>query len=226
MVKNASALFRAAEFSRGAPSLAALPPDEGLEVAFAGRSNAGKSSALNALTGRKALARTSRTPGRTQHINFFDLHTADPSRRLVDLPGYGYAKITQAVRRQWEQTMHRYLETRRSLRGLVLVSDIRHALTEGDQRMLAWCAAADMPVLVLLTKADKLSRGQVATACLKIERLVQGRWPGATVQPFSSPRREGVDRAQAQIASWLEYEASDGQKKAPGKGRITGAKTS
>jgi GTP-binding protein len=223
LVKNLSVLFRSAEFTRGAPSLAALPPDEGLEVAFAGRSNAGKSSALNALTERKALARTSRTPGRTQHINFFDLHTADPERRLVDLPGYGYAKITQSVRRQWEKTMHRYLETRGSLRGLVLVSDIRHALTEGDQLMLDWCAAADMPVHVLLTKADKLSRGQAAAARLKVERELGERWPGATAQAFSAPKRAGVEAARERIAAWLEYDISNGQKKTPDKGRITGA---
>jgi GTP-binding protein len=218
LVKKPSSVLRNAEFVRGAPSLAALPADDGLEVAFAGRSNAGKSSALNALTGRKALARTSRTPGRTQHINFFDLGTPDLARRLVDLPGYGYAKVTLAIRQQWEHTVHRYLETRRSLRGLVLVSDIRHALTEGDQRMLDWCAAAGMPVHVLLTKADKLSRGQAAAACHKVERLLDQDWPGTTAQAFSAPRREGIEQAQDCIAAWLQYDESSGQKKAPVKG--------
>ena len=223
MVKNPSSLLRTAEFVRGAPSLAALPADDGVEVAFAGRSNAGKSSALNALTGRKALARTSRTPGRTQHINFFELGTPDLARRLVDLPGYGYAKVTLAVRRKWEDTVHRYLESRRSLRGLILVSDIRHALTEGDQLMLDWCAAVDMQVHVLLTKSDKLSRGQAAAACHKVERLLQENCPGTSAQTFSAPRREGVEQAQACITAWLQYDDFTGQKKAPDKGRITGA---
>ena len=128
------------------------PPDAGYEVAFAGRSNAGKSSALNALTQRKSLARTSKTPGRTQHLVFFEL---DGERRLVDLPGYGYAKVPEKVRRHWGLAMETYLSGRESLRGLVLMMDVRHPLTDFDKQMLQWCQHAGMPVHILLTKADK-----------------------------------------------------------------------
>ena len=197
-------ILRQIEFSRGAPSLSALPPDEGLEIAFAGRSNAGKSSAINAITGRKGLARTSGTPGRTQHINFFDLPVEGESRRLVDLPGYGYAKVAKSVREQWERTLHRYLEIRESLQGLILLMDCRHPLTAGDQQMLDWCQAVDMPVHVLLTKIDKLKRGAAASALAKVKKDLAINWPIASVQPFSATKREGLEEARAQIAQWLE----------------------
>ena len=197
-------ILRQIEFSRGAPSLSALPPDEGLEIAFAGRSNAGKSSAINAITGRKGVARTSGTPGRTQHINFFDLPVEGTPRRLVDLPGYGYAKVAKSVREQWERTLHRYLEIRESLRGLILLMDSRHPLTAGDQQMLNWCQAVDMPVHILLTKIDKLKRGEAALTLAKVKKSLSENWPIASVQPFSATKREGLDEARSQIAHWLE----------------------
>lgn len=197
-------ILRQIEFSRGAPSLSSLPADDGLEVAFAGRSNSGKSSAINTITGRRGLARTSGTPGRTQHINFFDLPVDGTARRLVDLPGYGYAKVAKSVREQWERTLHRYLEIRESLRGLVLLMDSRHPLTAGDRQMLDWCQAVDMPVHVLLTKIDKLKRGEAASTLAKVSRELSENWPIASVQKFSATKREGVDAAQAQIAEWLE----------------------
>jgi GTP-binding protein len=197
-------ILRQIEFSRGAPSLSALPPDDGLEIAFAGRSNAGKSSAINTITGRKGLARTSGTPGRTQHINFFNLPVEGAHRRLVDLPGYGYAKVAKSVREQWERTLHRYLEIRESLRGLILLMDSRHPLTAGDQQMLNWCQAVDMPVHILLTKIDKLKRGEAASTLAKVNRALAENWPIASVQRFSATKREGVDEARAQIALWLE----------------------
>ncbi len=199
-------LLRKIEFSLGAPSLSDLPPDEGLEVAFAGRSNVGKSSAINAITMRKGLARTSGTPGRTQHINFFDLPVAGETRRLVDLPGYGYAKVAKSVRLKWEKTLHRYLEVRQSLQGLILLMDSRHPLTTGDQQMLDWCLAANMPVHVLLTKIDKLKRGEAASALARVEKALQQHWPIASVQRFSASKRIGIENAHAQIAHWLELE--------------------
>ena len=202
-------ILRQIEFSRGAPSLSALPPDAGLEIAFAGRSNAGKSSAINAITGRKGLARTSGTPGRTQHINFFDLPVEGEPRRLVDLPGYGYAKVAKSVREKWERTLHRYLETRQSLRGLILLMDCRHPLTTGDQQMLTWCQAVDMPVHILLTKIDKLKRGEAASTLAKVRKSLAQHWPIATVQRFSATKREGIEDAQGQIAQWLEIETGD-----------------
>lgn len=196
-------LLRKIEFTLGAPSLADLPPDEGLEIAFAGRSNAGKSSAINFITDRKGLARTSNTPGRTQHINFFDLPVEGAPLRLVDLPGYGYAKVAKSVRLQWERTLHRYLETRQCLQGLILLMDCRHPLTTGDQKMLDWCLAANMPVHVLLTKIDKLKRGVAATTLAKVDKSLRETWPIASVQAFSVTKHIGVEDAHAQIARWL-----------------------
>lgn len=199
-------LLRKIEFSRGAPSLSDLPPDEGLEIAFAGRSNSGKSSAINAIAMRKGLARTSGTPGRTQHINFFDLPAEGEPRRLVDLPGYGYAKVAKSVRLKWEKTLHRYLETRESLRGLVLMMDSRRPLTAGDQQMLDWCLTANMPTHILLTKIDKLKRSEAASTLAKVENALRDRWPIASVQPFSATKRIGIETAHTQIAHWLELD--------------------
>ncbi len=181
------------------------PPDSGREVAFAGRSNAGKSSALNRITGHRSLARTSKTPGRTQHLVFFEI---DGTRRLVDLPGYGFARVPEKIRRHWGEAMERYLSGRRSLRGLILLMDARHPLTDFDQQMLAWCRHARMPVHVLLTKADKLKRGPAASILLQVrERL--GEHPGVSVQLFSALKGAGVDEARAVIARWLDLVTAD-----------------
>lgn len=173
------------------------PPDEGAEVAFAGRSNAGKSSALNAITGRKDLARTSKTPGRTQLINFFELPGA---RRLADLPGYGYAKVPEPMRRHWRELMTRYMETRSSLAGLVLVMDVRRPLTDFDWQMLDWSRAHGLAVHLLITKADKLSRG-AAMATLKQALAQVGE--GASAQLFSSVEKTGVDEARREVLRML-----------------------
>lgn len=199
-------LLRQIEFSSGAPTLSALPADEGLEIAFAGRSNAGKSSAINVITDRKGMARTSGTPGRTQHINFFDLPVEGEPKRLVDLPGYGYAKVAKSVRLKWEKTLHQYLETRDSLRGLILLVDSRHPLTVGDRQMLDWCLAANMPTHILLTKIDKLKRGEAATTFAKVEKALREHWPIASVQRFSATKRIGIEEAHARIAHWLDLE--------------------
>ncbi len=192
--------YRTASFLTSVPDAALAPADEGAEVAFAGRSNAGKSSALNTLTDQKALARTSKTPGRTQQINFFALASG---QRLVDLPGYGYAKVPQAMKDKWQRSMVDYLQTRASLRGLVMLMDCRHPLTDYDQQMLRWCADVDLPVHVLLTKSDKLKRGPATNSLLAVRKRLAEFHPDASIQLFSSLKKTGVDEARKVIDSWL-----------------------
>jgi len=192
--------FKKAVFLTSANALSQLPADEGAEVAFAGRSNAGKSSALNVITEQRNLARTSKTPGRTQLINFFEL---DESHRLVDLPGYGYAKVPEKIKRHWQQVLSDYLATRRSLKGLVLLMDIRHPLKEFDRQMLDWCQHQQMPVHILLTKADKLKRGQAGSALLGVKKELKTSYTLATAQLFSSLNRQGVDEARGKLVEWL-----------------------
>ncbi len=195
--------FTAAQFLTSAARLGQAPADAGREAAFAGRSNAGKSSALNAIAGHKGLARTSKTPGRTQLINFFRV-TDDA--RLVDLPGYGYAKVPPEVKAQWERHLTAYLKHRESLVGLVLLMDVRHPLTDFDRQMLAWCRDAALEVHVLLTKADKLKRGAAQNTLLKVRRDLAGLHPQVSVQLFSALDGTGLDAARAQLAAWLELE--------------------
>lgn len=179
-------------------SLRQLPPDEVREVAFAGRSNAGKSSALNALTHRNGLARVSKTPGRTQALNYFQVA---PGRYLVDLPGYGYAKVPEAMREAWKEVINRYFNTRQSLAGLVVVMDIRHPLREYDQQMLDYAAARGLPAHCLLTKADKLGRGEQSRTLAAVRKQLGDI---ATAQIFSADAKLGLDEGRALVASWLE----------------------
>ncbi len=195
--------YRRAQFLTSANAPKHLPPDEGYEVAFAGRSNAGKSSALNVITDQKGLARISKTPGRTQLINLFGI---DEERRLVDLPGYGYAKVPEAVKRHWQQFLERYLRERQCLTGLILLVDIRHPLKEFDRQMLAWCVASDMPAHVLLTKADKLKRGPASSTLQQVRRTLEAEYPGATVQLFSALKRQGVDEVRDVLDRWMGLE--------------------
>jgi GTP-binding protein len=181
--------------------MAHLPPDRGAEVAFAGRSNAGKSSALNALCAQKSLARTSKTPGRTQQLVYFAL---DEDRRLLDLPGYGYAKVPTAIQANWQQTLDRFFRERQCLNGLVLLMDIRHPLKEYDEQMLNWCNHQGLPVLVLLTKADKLTRGPAQATLLKVRQACR-TYPQCQVQLFSATKGQGLDEARAVIAQWLHH---------------------
>jgi GTP-binding protein len=174
-----------------------FPPDQGVEVAFAGRSNAGKSSALNAITNRKDLARTSKTPGRTQLINFFALNER---QRLADLPGYGYAKVPEKMRDHWRALMERYVETRASLGGIVIVMDSRHPLTEFDIQMLEWSGAQNVRTHLLLTKADKLNRGESASTLKKVRAAVGD---AATAQLFSAVDKTGVDEARKEVLRML-----------------------
>lgn len=206
-------LFRAAEFFTAATTPENLPHHDGREVAFAGRSNSGKSSALNALSQRRKLAFTSRTPGRTQQINFFRL---SDGCFVVDLPGYGYAKVPDDVRRQWDRVLPHYLQTREALCGLVIVMDARHPMTPLDRRMLGWFMPTGKPVHILLTKADKLSRQQASATLVAVRRELGRHYPGATVQLFSSPGQVGVAEAEAVLAGWLRLDERN--KKPPVKG--------
>jgi len=191
--------LQAAQFLLSSPSLQHAPADQGAEVAFAGRSNAGKSSALNVLCNQKSLARTSKTPGRTQQLVFFEL---SQQARLVDLPGYGYAKVNARTQAQWQALMEAYLGHRQSLRGIVLVMDIRHPLTPYDGQMLEWCDHHRMPLLVLLTKADKLSRGAAQNALLDVRRKLD-KQHSCEIQLFSASKRQGVESARQLICAWL-----------------------
>ena len=192
--------FRKAAFLQSASAIENAPTDFGSEVAFAGRSNSGKSSAINTLTHQGKLARTSRTPGRTQLINFFSL---SEHQRLVDLPGYGFAKVPLAVKKKWNQQLERYLQYRESLRGLVMLMDIRHPLTEPDRQMLSWAEAATMPVHILLTKADKLKRGPAQSTLLSVREELSTQSDLISVQLFSSLKRQGVDTLGRQLNHWL-----------------------
>ena len=192
--------FRKAAFLQSASAIENAPADFGSEVAFAGRSNSGKSSAINTLTHQGKLARTSRTPGRTQLINFFSL---SEHQRLVDLPGYGFAKVPLAVKKKWNQQLERYLQYRESLRGLVMLMDIRHPLTEPDRQMLSWAEAASMPVHILLTKADKLKRGPAQSTLLSVREELSTQSDLISVQLFSSLKRQGVDTLGRQLNHWL-----------------------
>jgi len=192
--------LQTARFLLSSPDLEYAPVDSGREVAFAGRSNAGKSSALNVLCNQKALARTSKTPGRTQQLVFFDI---TEHARLVDLPGYGYARVNAQTQRQWQSLMESFLGQRQALQGIVLVMDIRHPLTDYDKQMLEWCQFHQMPVRVLLTKADKLSRGAAQNTLLAVRRELTDL-PLCQVQLFSATKRIGIEEAREQICAWLE----------------------
>lgn len=192
--------YQQARFLTSVPEARLAPPDTGAEVAFAGRSNAGKSSALNAITRQRSLARTSKTPGRTQQLNFFAI---DDGHRLVDLPGYGYAKVPEALKTQWQRSLSRYLETRRSLRGLVLLMDCRHPLTDQDVQLLTWCRHADLPVHLLLTKSDKLNRGPANNTLLAVRKRLTALHPDSSVQLFSALKHTGLDELRAVLDRWL-----------------------
>ncbi|MGA8260571.1 MAG: ribosome biogenesis GTP-binding protein YihA/YsxC [Arenicellales bacterium] len=196
-------LLNRARFSIAAADPGQWPRPAGAEVAFAGRSNVGKSSAINAVTRQRSLARTSKTPGRTQQIVFFEL---GEGRRLVDLPGYGYARVPERVRRNWAGLIEQYLTVREGLEGLILLMDIRHPLTELDQRMLKWCEPRSLPVHVLLTKSDKLSRSQAGRAELAVTRHAASLEIPVTVQQFSALKQTGVEQAQGRIRDWLAGE--------------------
>lgn len=200
-MSSAANRYNRAAFGDSIARLAQLPPDDGREVAFAGRSNAGKSSALNAITGRTGLARTSKTPGRTQLINLFEL---GDGHRLVDLPGYGFARAPEAARRRWEQLIGEYLAERSSLAGIMLILDIRRGLTDLDRRLIAMVAPAEIPLHALLTKSDKLKRGQAARTLEAVRRELEDEGVEATLQLFSAVRGAGIDDAHGILDEWLK----------------------
>ncbi len=176
-------------------------PLGGSEVAFAGRSNAGKSSAINTLCDNKGLARTSKTPGRTRLVNFFDI---DEGHRLVDLPGYGFAKVPVAMKNEWQKLMTQYLSEQQALKGLVVIMDIRHPLNDYDWQMLEWCDHYQLPAHVLLTKADKIKRGAQQNSKLKTQKLLKDAGISASVQTFSALKKTGLDELVTKLNTWLE----------------------
>lgn len=183
-------VYQQAKFLKSSSSLDNTPPDVGKEIAFAGRSNAGKSSAINTLTRQNSLARTSKTPGRTQLLNFFEITGA---LRFVDLPGYGYAKVPESVKRQWHQLMEVYMVKRQSLCAIVLVMDVRHPLTDFDWQMVEWSQHKSLPLHILLTKADKLTFGAAKNTLLLVQRELKNVTIPVSVQLFSALKKTGVD---------------------------------
>ncbi len=196
-------LFSQATFFTTVNHLKDLPLHGGKEVAFVGRSNAGKSSAINTLANHTRLAFTSKTPGRTQHLNYFSL---GDNRYLVDLPGYGYAKVPPDVQAHWEQLLGQYLQTREELAGLVVIMDARHPLTDRDQGMLDWFMPTNKPVHILLTKSDKLSRQQSTKTLREVREFLTEYFPHCTAQLFSSLKKQGIEEAEAVIAGWFNAE--------------------
>jgi GTP-binding protein len=195
--------FTQAKFLTSAPDIAHLDPFDGIEIAFAGRSNAGKSSALNKITRQNNLARTSKTPGRTQLINLFEL---DDKRRLVDLPGYGYAKVPLAMKQKWQKALGEYLQKRECLKGLVVLMDIRHPLKDLDQELVYWAVSAKLPVLLLLTKADKLKAGKRKQQVLMVREASMAFMGDVQVQAFSSLTGVGLGEAEGVLLNWLGVE--------------------
>jgi GTP-binding protein len=200
--------LHAARFWRSATALDQLPPDDGAEVAFAGRSNAGKSSALNTLTGQRSLARVSKTPGRTQELLFFRI---DDARRLVDLPGYGYAATSAARRRDWGEVIPGYFATRRSLRGLLLFMDIRHPLQAGDRQLIQAAAQLNLPVQPVLTKADKLARGALHKALREVAKELATLYSVLPPLPLSNLHGDGAEELRERVQAWLVEDADHAQ---------------
>ena len=192
--------YRQAAYLISAPKLELCPDDSVAEVAFIGRSNAGKSSAINALTDQNKLARTSKTPGRTQLLNYFTLL---PGRYLVDVPGFGYAKVSSSQKVQWQKQLVRYLEEREPLKGLVMLMDIRHPFMESDTMMIQWCIKAGIPLRILLTKADKLAYGAAKSTLLQVRKELKDQTALVSVQLFSSHNGQGVDELRACLDGWL-----------------------
>ncbi|END9093032.1 TPA: YihA family ribosome biogenesis GTP-binding protein [Yersinia enterocolitica] len=192
--------YHMTHFVISAPDIRHLPRDEGIEVAFAGRSNAGKSSALNTLTGQKSLARTSKTPGRTQLINLFEVVEGV---RLVDLPGYGYAEVPEEMKLKWQRALGEYLQKRNCLKGLVVLMDIRHPLKDLDQQMITWAVAVGTPVMLLLTKADKLASGARKAQLNMVREAIIPFMGDIQVEAFSSLKKIGVDKLREKLDAWF-----------------------
>jgi GTP-binding protein len=198
--------YRQARFLISAGKASQFPSAGGFEVAFAGRSNAGKSSAINTLCDNRTLAKTSKTPGRTRLINFFEL---GDGRRLTDLPGYGYARVPEAMKLEWQSLLEDYLRLQQSLCGMVIIMDIRHPLSEFDWHLLDWCRHHELPVHVLLTKADKLKRGPAQNSLMAVRKQLQHYGLNASVQTFSSLKKSGLDALVAKLNEWLQLDVEN-----------------
>lgn len=197
-IKNRN--YHMAKFVISAPDIRHLPSDTGIEVAFAGRSNAGKSSALNTLTQQKSLARTSKTPGRTQLINLFEV---EEGIRLVDLPGYGYAEVPEEMKRKWQKALGEYLQKRECIKGLVVLMDIRHPLKDLDMQMIEWSVTMSVPILVLLTKADKIASGARKKQLMTVKNILAELGGDIEVEYFSALKKIGVDKLRIKLDSWF-----------------------
>nr|CBA75939.1 probable GTP-binding protein [Arsenophonus nasoniae] len=206
MMTNKNYNYHQTKFVTSAPDIHHLPNDHGIEIAFAGRSNAGKSSALNALTQQKNLARTSKTPGRTQLINLFEVAEGI---RLVDLPGYGYAEVPESVKRQWQQALSEYLQKRKCLKGLIILMDIRHPLKDMDIQMIEWSVAMNIPILILLTKADKLVPNKRKTQLIAVHNKLKTVAGNIQVETFSSLKKMGIDKLQLKLDEWFNEQHSE-----------------
>ncbi|PHM48739.1 ribosome biogenesis GTP-binding protein YihA/YsxC [Xenorhabdus miraniensis] len=200
--------YQMTHFVTSAPDIRHLPQDVGIEVAFAGRSNAGKSSALNALTRQKSLARTSKTPGRTQLINLFEV---EDGVRLVDLPGYGYAEVPEEMKRKWQKALGEYLQKRECLLGLVVLMDIRHPLKDLDMQMIEWAVVMQVPVMVLLTKADKLASGARKSQLAKVRQELTSLDGDVQVEYFSALKKFGIDKLEQQLDLWFNQPAIEAE---------------
>ena len=197
--------YRQAKFLISAAAPRQFPKGESIEVAFVGRSNAGKSSSINTLCDNKGLAKISKTPGRTRLVNYFEL---DEKRRLVDLPGYGFAKVPLAAKQEWQKLMGQYLEQKGVIRGVVVIMDIRHPLKDFDLQMLDWCQHFNIPAHILLTKADKLKRGPAQNTLLKCRKFLKEEGFDATIQTFSSLKKTGLDELVHKLNEWMELETA------------------
>lgn len=204
-------LLRQAQYRISVHNLSQLPADRGREVAIAGRSNSGKSSLINRLCNRRSLARTSRTPGRTRQLVFFQL---DENRHLVDLPGYGFARVSGELKRHWKGLIQNYLENRKALAGMVVVMDIRHPLKPGDIDLIEWAGSRGLPLHLVLTKADKLGRGKQKASYDKVRRALDER---VGVQIFSAATGQGVDELERIMTAWLDMNHSPGVMDSPGQ---------
>ncbi|KMJ44083.1 ribosome biogenesis GTP-binding protein YihA/YsxC [Xenorhabdus khoisanae] len=200
--------YHMTHFVTSAPDIRHLPQDVGIEVAFAGRSNAGKSSALNALTRQKSLARTSKTPGRTQLINLFEV---EEGVRLVDLPGYGYAEVPEEMKRKWQKALGEYLQKRECLLGLVVLMDIRHPLKDLDMQMIEWAVVMQVPVMVLLTKADKLTSGARKSQLAKVHQELASLDGDVQVEYFSALKKFGIDKLEQKLDLWFNQPAIEAE---------------
>lgn len=195
-----ASFYQQAVFNLSSPNLAKSPPDNGYEVAFVGCSNVGKSSTINAITSQTQLAKISKTPGRTQHLVYFDLAN---NRRLVDLPGYGYAKVPRALKRKWQQEINDYFLKRQSLKGTILIVDIRRSLKLLDEQMLKWCTRVHIPIHIVMTKADKLSRGAASNAKLKMVQQLSS-YPQVSIQTFSAVTKQNLEQIWGKLDEMLQ----------------------